>query len=298
MRPPLRDRLCTEIEGAIRALSPNFRLDTPDRVPPAVRFALAFHTVMLLRDAARKNDAARTAEALGVWEEGGRHVGLLCAATALGPLVTASRRSLVSLPNTRFGSIPHLVGSGAVACRDPSLDDALAFLAWLVPAHLWERPLGVVVLLDRRPAEAELTSFSLAPLPGTIFLDQTASMVRTAESFLHEWTHCWLNEQLWEAPTPEGVTFWSPWKASPRPARNFLHAVAAFSEVVCFLETCLQCHSASMSRWERAYARQCARQNAKMLARVRSDFGTARAFCPEEVGNILASRLERAVSCA
>ncbi|MEU2853991.1 aKG-HExxH-type peptide beta-hydroxylase [Streptomyces syringium] len=94
----------------------------------------------------------------------------------------------------------------------------------------------VICLLNRRRLDETLHSWALTRLPGTVFTDYTAHPEVLARDLIHEAAHNWLNDALaaHDVSLPTDVTFFSPWRGTPRPVYGFLHACWAFSLTVLY----------------------------------------------------------------
>ncbi|MFI6063012.1 aKG-HExxH-type peptide beta-hydroxylase [Streptomyces sp. NPDC051286] len=94
----------------------------------------------------------------------------------------------------------------------------------------------VICLLNRRQLDETLHSWALTRLPGTVFTDYTAHPEVLARDLIHEAAHNWLNDALTAhaVSLPADVTFFSPWRGTPRPIYGFLHACWAFSLTVLY----------------------------------------------------------------
>ncbi|MGW1249207.1 aKG-HExxH-type peptide beta-hydroxylase [Streptomyces sp. NPDC002535] len=95
----------------------------------------------------------------------------------------------------------------------------------------------VIFLLDRRRLDETLHSWALTRLPGTVFTDYTNHPEVLARDLIHEAAHNWLNDALaaHNESLPADVTFFSPWRGTPRPVYGFLHACWAFSLTVLYV---------------------------------------------------------------
>ncbi|MFD8883075.1 HEXXH motif-containing putative peptide modification protein [Streptomyces erythrochromogenes] len=95
----------------------------------------------------------------------------------------------------------------------------------------------VICLLNRRRLDETLHSWALTRLPGTVFTDYTAHPEVLARDLIHEAAHNWLNDALTahDVSLPTDVTFFSPWRGTPRPIYGFLHACWAFSLTVLYV---------------------------------------------------------------
>ncbi|MFF8841917.1 aKG-HExxH-type peptide beta-hydroxylase [Streptomyces sp. NPDC015127] len=89
----------------------------------------------------------------------------------------------------------------------------------------------VICLLSPRRLDETLHSWALTRLPGTVFTDYTAHPEVLARDLIHEAAHNWLNDALaaQDVSLPADVTFYSPWRGTPRPVFGFLHACWAFA---------------------------------------------------------------------
>ncbi|MGV9995133.1 aKG-HExxH-type peptide beta-hydroxylase [Streptomyces sp. NPDC003374] len=94
----------------------------------------------------------------------------------------------------------------------------------------------VICLLNRRRLDETLHSWALTRLPGTAFTDYTAHPEVLARDLIHEAAHNWLNDALtaYDVSLPADITFFSPWRGTPRPVYGFLHACWAFSLTVLY----------------------------------------------------------------
>ncbi|MFG3552661.1 aKG-HExxH-type peptide beta-hydroxylase [Streptomyces sp. NPDC047725] len=94
----------------------------------------------------------------------------------------------------------------------------------------------VICLLNRHRLDETLHSWALTRLPGSVFTDYTAHPEVLARDLIHEAAHNWLNDALaaHDVHLPADVTFFSPWRGTPRPAYGFLHACWAFSLTVLY----------------------------------------------------------------
>ncbi|MEU3048039.1 MULTISPECIES: aKG-HExxH-type peptide beta-hydroxylase [unclassified Streptomyces] len=99
----------------------------------------------------------------------------------------------------------------------------------------------VICLLNRRRLDETLHSWALTRLPGTVFTDYTTHPEVLARDLIHEAAHNWLNDALaaHDVRLPADVTFYSPWRGSPRPVYGFLHACWAFSLTVLYTRQAL-----------------------------------------------------------
>ncbi len=94
----------------------------------------------------------------------------------------------------------------------------------------------IVCLLGRKALHDTLLSWTITRLPGTVFTDYTGHPLILARDLIHEAGHNWLNDALsaCHVTIPAGQRFYSPWRATERPAFGFLHACWAFPLTVLY----------------------------------------------------------------
>ncbi|MFC4611236.1 HEXXH motif-containing putative peptide modification protein [Streptomyces maoxianensis] len=123
----------------------------------------------------------------------------------------------------------------------------------------------VICLLDKRKLDETLHSWSLTRLPGTVFTDYTEHPEVLARDLIHEAAHNCLNNALAarQIKLPADVTFFSPWRGTPRPVFGFLHACWAFAL------TTLYAQKAQLSAGAQAadfFAAYFSRQHGQLMA--------------------------------
>ncbi|ATW48259.1 aKG-HExxH-type peptide beta-hydroxylase [Streptomyces peucetius] len=116
----------------------------------------------------------------------------------------------------------------------------------------------VICLLNRRRLDETLHSWALTRLPGTVFTDYTAHPEVLARDLIHEAAHNWLNDALaaHDVGLPADVTFFSPWRGTPRPVYGFLHACWAFSLTVLYARQARCCATGAVVSFLDAHLRQ------------------------------------------
>jgi len=138
---------------------------------------------------------------------------------------------------------------------DSGYDAAIGLLRRAGFMNTVEGCVGLVVeLADKTLLEAS-DSYTLSGLPGTCFCDRVDSLLRRAETVLHEATHTWLNTMLTERQ-PQGFgqgQYWSPWRHKHRPAFGILQAMLVFSLLCQLFDRCLCLDE--VTEVDRAYAR-------------------------------------------
>ncbi|WP_175883870.1 HEXXH motif-containing putative peptide modification protein [Burkholderia sp. BCC0044] len=143
-------------------------------------------------------------------------------------------------PGGDFSSAVYVLGADSRCCDD-SYRGRIARIVCepelFMPAGA-DFPVGIVVSFGDASGRNTHRSYTVAQLPGTVFIEKTASDFQMKEALVHEGAHCWLNDALVaceEVIVRSETRFHSPWKGEWRPAFNFLHAVVAFSTVTRFL---------------------------------------------------------------
>ncbi|WP_236241543.1 HEXXH motif-containing putative peptide modification protein [Streptomyces sp. CC228A] len=125
----------------------------------------------------------------------------------------------------------------------------------------------VICLLHRRRLDETLHSWALTRLPGTVFTDYTAHPEVLARDLIHEAAHNWLNDALaaHDVSLPADVTFFSPWRETPRPVYGFLHACWAFSLTVLYARQARRSATGAVASFLDAHLRQQEGQFASAL---------------------------------
>ncbi|WP_051926381.1 aKG-HExxH-type peptide beta-hydroxylase [Streptomyces durhamensis] len=148
----------------------------------------------------------------------------------------------------------------------------------------------VVCLLNRRRLDETLHSWALTRLPGTVFTDYTAHPEVLARDLIHEAAHNWLNDALTahDVSLPADVTFFSPWRGTPRPIYGFLHACWAFSLTVLYARRARCGATGAVASFLDAHLRQQEGRFASVL----DSLAEALSFVPTEA---IRDRINRAV---
>ncbi|GGT26554.1 aKG-HExxH-type peptide beta-hydroxylase [Streptomyces purpureus] len=151
----------------------------------------------------------------------------------------------------------------------------------------------VICLLNRRRLDETLHSWALTRLPGTVFTDYTAHPEVLARDLIHEAAHNWLNDALaaHDVSLPADVTFFSPWRGTPRPVYGFLHACWAFSLTVLYARQARRSATGTVVSFLDAHLRQQEGQFASAL----DSLAEALSYVSADV---LRDRVSRAVSKA
>ncbi|MFE1439852.1 aKG-HExxH-type peptide beta-hydroxylase [Streptomyces sp. NPDC058739] len=149
----------------------------------------------------------------------------------------------------------------------------------------------VICLLNRRRLDETLHSWALTRLPGTVFTDYTTHPEVLARDLIHEAAHNWLNDALTahDVSLPADVTFFSPWRGTPRPVYGFLHACWAFSLTVLYARRARCGATGAVASFLNAHLRQQEGRFASVL----DSLAEALSFVPTEA---IRDRINRAVS--
>lgn len=131
----------------------------------------------------------------------------------------------------------------------------------------------IVCLLERKTLHDTLLSWTITRLPGTVFTDYTDHPLVLARDLIHEAGHNWLNDALaaCRVTIPDDRHFYSPWRATERPAFGFLHACWAFPLTVLYAARVASTAPPEVRDFLTAHLRMQADQ----LARARDNFQTA-----------------------
>ncbi|MEU9059125.1 HEXXH motif-containing putative peptide modification protein [Streptomyces sp. NPDC048430] len=153
----------------------------------------------------------------------------------LGPGTTSATESLTELADE---ALDHIAPTG--------LDE-------LVRAHA-----AVICLTSWRRPDQTLRSFAITRLPATVFTDFTDDAAVLGRDLVHEAAHNWLNDALSAAgcQISEEAAFYSPWRATKRPAFGFLHACWAFPLTMIYTARVLPQTSGPVHRFLAAYLDQ------------------------------------------
>lgn len=211
-------------------------LDTITSTYTPLTYALAHHWLEGAEAAARAADGtllawyrrAPTRDTTGLQLEPDTPV-------VLKPGPDQLRRSAIS-------ATPYYVISPETApAREPELDHVRSALAAAVAAgfgSLLSDHAAIICLLQRKALQETLLSWTITRLPGTVFTDYTDHPLVLARDLIHEAGHNWLNDALaaCQITIPDGQRFYSPWRATARPAFGFLHACWAFPLTVLYAD--------------------------------------------------------------
>ncbi|MGW4492680.1 aKG-HExxH-type peptide beta-hydroxylase [Streptomyces sp. NPDC004376] len=199
----------------------------------ALDYAVAHHLLEGAEHAARTRDADRLA-----WY---RHTAVRdLTHLSAGPHIVLSPRPADLLRSEISETAYYLVRpdtSPAPSAAQGLVSAALASATEHGFGTLLTQHAPVICLLNHRRLDETLHSWALTRLPGTVFTDYTARPEVLARDLIHEAAHNWLNDALaaYDVSLPADVTFFSPWRGTPRPVYGFLHACWAFSLTVLYV---------------------------------------------------------------
>ncbi|MFD5766668.1 HEXXH motif-containing putative peptide modification protein [Streptomyces sp. NPDC127049] len=198
----------------------------------ALDYAVAHHLLEGAEHAARARDADRLAWYRCTTVRDLTHL-------SAGPHIVLSPRPADLLRSEISETAYYLVGPDT----SPAPPEALALVRAAL-ASATEHGFGtlltqhapIICLLNRRRLDETLHSWAITRLPGTVFTDYTAHPEVLARDLIHEAAHNWLNDALaaHDVRLPADVSFFSPWRGTPRPVYGFLHACWAFSLTVLY----------------------------------------------------------------
>ncbi|MEY9956726.1 HEXXH motif-containing putative peptide modification protein [Streptacidiphilus sp. MAP5-52] len=236
----------------------------PDVPPPAsgagtaFDHAVAHHVLEGAENAARTGDLA-TFDWYAANPGAGAHT--LSAPTAAGPrvIVTPDPSRLTTSP---ISDTPYyLLGPDTHAA--PSQLQELAAAAYATAAaagfgDLLAAHAVVVCLLRTKALGHTLDSWTITRLPGTVFTDHVGDPIVLARDLVHEAGHNWLNDALTATHSKIGDTerFYSPWKATERPAFGFLHACWSFPLTMLYIAHVIDQTTGDLRRFLTAYLDQ------------------------------------------
>ncbi|MGW3389668.1 aKG-HExxH-type peptide beta-hydroxylase [Streptomyces cinereoruber] len=198
----------------------------------ALDYAVAHHLLEGAEHAARARDADRLAWYRRTTVRDLTHL-------SAGPHIVLSPRPADLLRSEISETAYYLVGPDTSPAPAEAHDLVRAAIASATEhgfGTLLTQHAPVICLLNRRRLDETLHSWALTRLPGTVFTDYTAHPEVLARDLIHEAAHNWLNDALTahDVSLPTDVTFFSPWRGTPRPVYGFLHACWAFSLTVLY----------------------------------------------------------------
>ncbi|GGS94816.1 aKG-HExxH-type peptide beta-hydroxylase [Streptomyces chromofuscus] len=231
--------------------------------PSALDYAVAHHLLEGAEHAARARDADLLA-----WY---RHTTVRdLTHLSAGPHVVLNPRPEDLLRSGISETAYYLVGPGTTPAP-PEVDGlvrgALASAAEHGYGTLLTQHAPVICLLNRRRLDETLHSWALTRLPGTVFSDYTAHPEVLARDLIHEAAHNWFNDALtaYDVSLPADVTFFSPWRGTPRPVYGFLHACWAFSHTMLYARQARRSATGAVVPFLDAHLRQQAGQFASAV---------------------------------
>lgn len=172
------------------------------------------------------------------------------------------RPHISTLEQSSISETPYTVLSPSTRAAEPQhqqlVHDAVDIAARTGFGHLTNQHGSIVCLLRHRSVEQTLDSWTISRLPGTVFVDYTNAPTVLARDLIHEAGHNWLNDAFAASATTfdPAATFYSPWKATMRPAFGFLHACWSFPLMLLFISKIIDTEPAETRRYFHAYLRQ------------------------------------------
>lgn len=295
-----RERRARRATGALDALSGS-PVGRP-RAAHALDHALLHHVLERCSTAARSGDAAEARAALELWAAR-EELPRLPHGTAVpaAEMLAATAERAVTHHHAGLDDPAHCVTAESVLgtahadrgdfCASLTAGRDLAQRAGF--AALLTAACGAVVRTGAQTPGRLPRSYTLAFLPGTVFMEQPRSAETAGEILVHEASHSWLNECLAAegAALPAQPRVHSPWRGTPRPPHGILHAVFAFSNVVLYLASLEQEPAGSdAGRRERLAAER------RILTTHRHDIDTVLGLVPSPaVRDMVGERLALAV---
>jgi HEXXH motif-containing protein len=109
-----------------------------------------------------------------------------------------------------------------------------------------------------RQGESAHYSFTLSHVPGLLFVGGSPRLLTVVEALIHEAGHARLhhaNEVHPLVPQGQSESFYSPWRADPRPSSGVLHGFYVFALVLLFWIDVLESRGAPLTGEEEKYIR-------------------------------------------
>ena len=235
LRPKLDAYRRRRAESISRAFGALLGVDAPGLSwtgERALPYAALQHLFYLVKVACAERDSEAVGELLAAWRRADVESSLRAR-----PFLVVPRGECQTVADGGFDSPLHLVPPTRIGTPGSADVDRFAeplallrdkgFGAWI------DDFVGIVVTLARRGPSDPTESYTVSALPGTVFVDTPDEPVRMGELLLHEGAHTWLNDALGALgeSLPRGARYYSPWKATERPAYGILHAIFAFSQM-------------------------------------------------------------------
>ncbi len=147
----------------------------------------------------------------------------------------------------------------------------------------------VICLLNRRRLDETLHSWALTRLPGTVFTDYTAHPEVLARDLIHEAAHNWLNDALTAhaVSLPTNVTFFSPWRGTPRPCLRLPARMLGLLLTVLYARQARRSATGAVAPFLDAYLRQQAVQ-----------FAAAAECLDQALSYVSANEIRERISCS
>ncbi|WUI00399.1 HEXXH motif-containing putative peptide modification protein [Spirillospora sp. NBC_00431] len=227
------------MEKIVQLMSTGFPgRDVPLPATIGVReYAVAHHAKAVLREGAENRDASVMGRAIDMW----RTVTADTAPRADADIITASSENAIPLKHVPADMPVWAIGEGHLKGADDGLT------AWVRPAvtaarnagYSWlvDNALAIVVSLHPRQLNEATSSWTVGPLPCTVYTDYYAFGELMGKDLVHEAAHSWLNDCLAvTGDTLDGpAEFWSPWRQRYRTPFGIVHSAFAFACVVNYL---------------------------------------------------------------
>jgi hypothetical protein len=202
----------------------------------AHEYALLNHVFFGLQAAARAGDTELAGRFAALWRE--RRIG---GDPAIAPVVVPAS-SCRQIADDRYLSPVYLVDDPHTV-RAPlppgwqRLCELTADTAWIV-----RQGAGIVVVTEEIGETDDTNSWAITGVSATVYTKAPAGDVRPAEAVVHESAHNLLNAVLSarEVTFADQPLWYSPWKATDRPAFGIVHAVFAFSVLVTYWASVLE----------------------------------------------------------
>lgn len=228
-----RDERARSILGCIASVDGDW---SPQRLPQqeGVRFAVLNQIFKALLEYQRRDDFSGALEYLREFDCAGAVEEM-----SWGGAVVCGTETAWHVDSDEYLSDCFLLPAPTPRVADPPrlklLSDAAALLPSDFLSLIGPMP-GVLALRVHKIFEDGMNSYALSDIYSSIYLDTNESRLRTAETILHEASHCWLTEvlQAFQIDLEGGKHYFSPWKGVERPAFGMLHATVIFAVLAVF----------------------------------------------------------------
>jgi hypothetical protein len=161
-------------------------------------YALRHHALYEACRGVAAEDLQRVEEAKRLAALEPRLIATACIESPAGAVLALWKDQTRRRPDHIYASDPYIVTD--VPASPHSVPDAVVEamnrLRGSAYRDFFQAAPGIAILLDPRERDEAHHSDTLSGLPATIYVDLSRSLVRLAESILHETVHCWFNEAL------------------------------------------------------------------------------------------------------